>query len=144
MPFSARSSSGLASLMHVPLSFRCSENNIEEKNVSVYRGMFSAFSEDERSSFIVLYPKVYDHIFLPWQIRIIYLLLLWWDQQQTRQQILSKVILHSLMLNTNVRPHCCSPWWGWYWQTITENNNIFTVISDLNTTQLFKVKKRIY
>lgn len=42
-------SSGLASLMHVPLSFRCSENYIEEKNVSVYSRMFPAFLKGQKS-----------------------------------------------------------------------------------------------
>lgn len=117
-----------------------------EKCLSIQRDVFCIFERLKKCSFIVLYLKAYKHmiIFVPWQIRKIHLFHLWWNQQQARQQILSKVILHSLMLSINVRPHCCSPWWGWYWQPIIENNNIFTVISDLNATQLFKVKKRIY
>lgn len=117
-----------------------------EKCLSIQRDLFCIFERLKKCSFIALYLKVYiNHtiIFISWQMGKIHLFHLWWDQQQARQQILSKVILHSLMLSIYVRPHCCSPWWGWYWQNITENS-IFTVISDLNTTQLFKVKKRIY
>lgn len=116
-----------------------------EKCLSIQRDLFCIFERLKKCSFIALYLKVYNHtiIFISWQMRKIHLFHLWWDQQQARQQILSKVSLHSLMLSIYVRSHCCSPWWGWYWQNITENN-IFTVISDLNTTQLFKVKKRIY